>query len=139
MIAAEMPGWLGTLTALPTSCSNDANTTSSSAPARSASVAVWRQCVSWATANPSTTSSSERSLASTRSATRAWLALVSLPMTPHCSAVDSSIRVNVVAMAPRLCGDAQCRGGVEEEGPGGLVGVAGGAQLVVRDGGAELA
>src|SRR3954453_22837414 len=36
---------------------------------------------------------------STRSATRLWFCELSLPMTPHCSAVDSSMRVNVVAMS----------------------------------------
>ena len=53
MIAAAISGWFGTLTALPMSCSSDANTTSSSAPARSARVAVCSECVSWSTANPS--------------------------------------------------------------------------------------
>ena len=53
MIAAAISGWFGTLTALPMSCSSDANTTSSSAPARSARVAVCSECVSWSTAKPS--------------------------------------------------------------------------------------
>ena len=38
------------------------------------------------------------SIESTSSATRGWLRIVSAPMTAHCSAVDSSIRVKVVAM-----------------------------------------
>ena len=61
MIAAAISGWFGTLTALPMSCSSDANTTSSSAPARSARVAVCSECVSWSTANPSVIAASERS------------------------------------------------------------------------------
>ena len=70
MIAAAISGWFGTLTALPMSWSSDANTISSSAPPRSASVAVCSECVSWSTANPSVISASERSMSSARSATR---------------------------------------------------------------------
>jgi len=47
---------------------------------------------------PSTTSASERSIASTRSATRGWFLMVSIPIACHCSAVESSIRVNDVVM-----------------------------------------
>ena len=50
----------------------EATTHSSSAPARSARVAVCRQWVSWSTANPSTTSASDSSMASTASAVRPW-------------------------------------------------------------------
>src|SRR4051794_10971051 len=124
------------------SCSKDANTTSSSAPARSASVAVWSECVSWSTAKPSVMSASERNISSARSATRPWWAYVSLPMTAHCSAVDSSIRVNVVAMADRLprrrLRDAEeQRGAVVVEVAAGRTRVERRAQLLVRDRGAE--
>src|SRR4029077_19107438 len=95
-----MRGWLGTDTALPMSWHNAAHTSSSSAPARSASVAVCKQCVSWSVAKPSTMSDSDSSIPSTRSATRPWFLKLSVPMTPHCSAVDSSMRVNVVAISP---------------------------------------
>ena len=94
-ISAAIRGWLGTLTALPMSWQSDATTSSSSAPARSASVAVCRQCVSWSTANPSTTSSRLPSMPSTRSAMRPRFAIDSRAMTPHSSAVDWSMRVNV--------------------------------------------
>src|SRR4051812_7343221 len=39
-------------------------------------------------------------MSSTRSATRPWFLAVSAPITAHCSAVDSSMRVKVVAMGP---------------------------------------
>src|SRR5262245_5744858 len=101
-----MRGWLGTLTALPMSWHSAATTTSSSALARSASVAVWRQCVSWSVAKPSVISESDSSMLSTRSATRSMCCEVSAPMTAHCSAVDSSMRVNVVAIwASSLSGE----------------------------------
>ena len=61
-----------------------------------ARVAVWRQCVSWSVANPSVMSASERSSMRMRSATRPWFAADSRPMTAHCSAVDSSMRVKLV-------------------------------------------
>src|SRR5581483_3315555 len=93
-----MRGWLGTEMALPTSWQRAATTTSSSAPARSARVAVCRQWVSWSVANPSVISSSDRSMPSTRSATRSWFLNVSAPMTAHCSAVDSSMRVKLVSV-----------------------------------------
>ena len=43
---------------------------------------------------------SDRSIASTVSATRPWCSNVSLPICSHCSAVDSSMRVKVEVMAP---------------------------------------
>src|SRR4051812_44696059 len=92
-----MRGWLGTLIALPMSWHSEATTTSSSAPARSASVAVCRQCVSWSVAKPSVIELRERSIPRTLSATRGWFCMVSAPMTAHCSAVDSSIRVKLLA------------------------------------------
>src|SRR3954452_10651216 len=103
-----MRGWLGTDTALPMSWHNAATTTSSSAPARSASVAVCKQCVSWSVAKPSTMSDSDSSMPSTRSATRLWFLKLSVPMTPHCSAVDSSMRVNVVAMGQSSQNSGEC-------------------------------
>ncbi|CAN5725008.1 hypothetical protein BH24ACT3_BH24ACT3_18070 [soil metagenome] len=56
-------GWLGSLMALPMSLHRDATTPSSSAPARSARVAVCRACWSWSTAKPDRRSASERSSA----------------------------------------------------------------------------
>ena len=53
--------------------------------------------MSWSTANPSVTSASDRSIASTRSATRPWCAIVSCRSPPTRSAVDSSIRVKRAA------------------------------------------
>src|SRR5437588_928467 len=94
-----MAPWLGTETTLPMSWHSDATTTSRSAPARSALVAVCRQCVSWSTANPSTLVDSIRKSASTVSPWCCWLLADSTPICPHCSAVDSSMRVNVCVMA----------------------------------------
>jgi hypothetical protein len=55
------------------------------------------------TAKPSVTSASDRSISRTRSAARApWFLVVSAPITAHCSAVDSSIRVKVCAI-PLYC------------------------------------
>src|SRR5687767_11655202 len=90
-MAAAIWGCPGTLMALPMSWHRLATTTSSSAPSRSARVAVWRQWVSWSVAKPSVMSDSERSMSSTRSATRPWFWDVSVPITAHCSAVDSSM------------------------------------------------
>src|SRR3954454_286690 len=97
MISAAMAGWLGTLTALPMSWHSEAITTSSSAPARSARVAVCSECTSWFVLKPSVMSSSDRSMPRTRSATLDWFFADSSPITAHCSALDSSMRVNVVA------------------------------------------
>ena len=91
-----MRGWFITDTALPMSWQSEATTTSSEAPASSARVAVCSEWTSWSTAKPSVMSSSEASMASTRSATRGWCSIVSTMMSCHCSAVDSSIRVNVM-------------------------------------------
>src|SRR5438270_5936456 len=101
-ISAAIPPWFGTETTLPMSWHNDATTTSLSAPARSARVAVWRQCVSWSTANPSTLVDSICRSASTVSPWCCWLWADSTPIWPHCSAVDSSMRVNVCVMDPIL-------------------------------------
>ena len=79
----------------------EATTISSSAPARSARVAVCRQWVSWSTANPSTTSDSDSSIARTRSATRLWFFIVSVPITIHSSRVETSMRVNEVSSSRR--------------------------------------
>src|SRR5580700_1694707 len=76
----------------------EATTHSSSAPACSARVAVCRQWVSWSTANPSTTSANDSSMASTLSAERPWCCLVSAPITAHCSWVDTSMLVNEVVI-----------------------------------------
>src|SRR4051794_18248155 len=43
--------------------------------------------------------SSRRSMSRIISATRGWFSMVSAPMTAHCSAVDSSIRVKRVAVS----------------------------------------
>ncbi len=72
-----MAGWLGTLTALPMSWHSEAKTTSGSAPARSARVAVCSEWVSWSVAKPSVMSASDSSMPRMRSATRPWLAAVS--------------------------------------------------------------
>src|SRR5436190_16711745 len=47
-------------------------------------------------------SDSDSSIPSTRSATRLWFLKLSVPITPHCSAVDSSMRVNLVAVISRV-------------------------------------
>ena len=94
-ISAAMCGWFMTETALPMSWHSDATTTSSDAPASSALVAVCSEWTSWSTAKPSVISSSEASIARTLSATRGWCSIVSTMMSCHCSAVDSSMRVNV--------------------------------------------
>src|SRR5438309_1103096 len=99
-MAAAMTGWFGTEIALPMSWHSDATTNSLSAPARSARVAVWRQWVSWSVAKPSTSSSRDRRSHRIRSATRPWFLTCSTPIVSHCSRVEASIRVNVVAMAP---------------------------------------
>ena len=91
-----MRGWFMTETALPMSWHREATTTSSEAPASSARVAVCSEWTSWSTSKPSVMSSSEASMASTRSATRGWCSIDSTMMCCHCSAVDSSIRVNVM-------------------------------------------
>src|ERR1035441_3772915 len=93
-----MRGWLGTDTALPMSWQSEATTSSSSAPARSALVAVWRQWVSWSTAKPSTTSDSDSSIISTRSATRPWFLAVSAPISAQSSPVETSMLVNEVVV-----------------------------------------
>jgi hypothetical protein len=90
---------LKTLMTLPMSWHSDATIISLSAPAFSASVAVCSPWTSWLVANPSVMPSSWRSIVSTWSATRGWFFTVSAPITAHSSAVDSSIRVKVVAMA----------------------------------------
>src|SRR5829696_2438667 len=105
IISAEMPGWLKTLTTLPTSCTRAAKTISGSAPARSARVAVWRACTSWSHAKPSVMPSSWRSMLRNCSATRGWFFVVSAPMTAHSSAVDSSIRVKVALMGAIVARD----------------------------------
>ena len=94
-----MPGWLNTEISLPMSWHSEATITSLSAPAFSASVAVWQAWVSWSVANPSVMPSSRRSMSRIVSATRGWFSSVSAPMTAHCSAVDSSMRVNRVAVS----------------------------------------
>ena len=76
-------GWLNTLITLPMSWHSEANTTSGSAPAFSALVAVWRQWVSWSVAKPSVMSAHWRSIVRNCSATRGWLFIVSAPMTAH--------------------------------------------------------
>src|SRR5687767_5353445 len=91
-----MAPWLVTDTALPMSWHSDATTTSSSAPAFSASVAVCRQCTSWSTAKPSTTSSNDRSMASTLSANFGYSFVCSETMCCHSASVDVSMRVNVM-------------------------------------------
>src|SRR3954447_5712910 len=97
-----MPPWLGTDTTLPMSWHSDATTTSLSAPARSASVAVCRQCVSWSTAKPATLVDSICNSCSTVSPWCSWLLADSTPICPHCSAVDSSMRVNVCVIGTIL-------------------------------------
>src|SRR5205823_4445853 len=77
---------------------SEATTTSLSAPDRSARVAVWRQCVSWSTANPSTLVDSICNSCRTVSPWCCWLLADSTPIWPHCSAVDSSMRVKVCVM-----------------------------------------
>src|SRR5438105_3261606 len=103
-----MAPWLGTDTTLPMSWHSDATTTSGSAPARWARVAVCRQCVSWSTANPSTFVDSMPSRASTVSPCRCWLLADCMPISDHCSALDSSMRVNVWLMPANL---PRCRDG----------------------------
>src|SRR5438309_1076586 len=97
-----MAPWLGTDTTLPMSWHSDATTTSASAPARSARVAVCRQWVSWSTAKPSTLVDSMPSRARTVSPWRCWLFADCTPISDHCSAVDSSMRVNVWLMPANL-------------------------------------
>src|SRR5664280_810127 len=93
-----MRGWLGTDTALPMSWQREATTSSSSAPACSARVAVCRQWVSWSTANPSTTSDSDSNMARTRSATRLWFLTVSTPICAHWSPVETSMLMKEVVI-----------------------------------------
>ena len=72
-----MRGWFMTETALPMSWHSEATTTSVEAPASSARVAVCRECTSWSTAKPTVISSSEASMARTRSAARGSYSIVS--------------------------------------------------------------
>src|SRR5438874_1187937 len=97
-----MAPWFGTDTTLPMSWHSDATITSWSAPARSARVAVCRQCVSWSTAKPSTLVDSNCKSWSTVSPWCCWLLADSTPIWPHCSAVDSSMRVKVCVMYATL-------------------------------------
>ena len=90
-----MRGWLGTLTALPMSWQSEATTISSSAPARSASVAVCSECVSWSTAKPSVIAGEAAQQAEHRLGDAGLVGERLLAITPHCSAVDSSMRVKV--------------------------------------------
>src|SRR5688572_3709880 len=129
-----MAGWFGTLIALPMSWQRLATTTSSSAPARSARVAVWRQWVSWSVAKPSTIESRLRSMARMPSATRPWFFAVSAPMTAHCSAVDSSMRVKVSAMTPVCRAVAGTRPSAVEDVVRVLAGGRGDLRRAVEDG-----
>src|SRR5688572_14675379 len=88
--------------ALPMSWHSEPTMTSVSAPASSARVAVWRQWVSWSVAKPSVMALSDRSMFRMPSATRAWFIAVCLPISAHSSAVDSSMRVKVLAIAESL-------------------------------------
>jgi hypothetical protein len=86
---------LATLIALPMSWHRAATTTSSSAPARSANVAVCRQWVSWSVTKPSSMSANDSSIASTRVATRGWFSAVCRPISIHSSRLETSIEVKV--------------------------------------------
>src|SRR3954468_23855511 len=97
-----MAPWLGTETTLPMSWHSDATTTSLSAPARSASVAVCRQWVSWSTAKPFTIVDNMRSSCRTVSPCSCWAFIDSTPIWAHSSAVDSSMRVKVCVMSAIL-------------------------------------
>src|SRR5687768_6448706 len=88
--------------ALPMSWHSEATTTSWSAPARSARVAVCRQWVSWSVANPSVILLRLRSSSRIISGVRDWFCSVSRPISIHCSWVDSSMRVKVSVMPPSV-------------------------------------